>query len=451
MYKINEEDVDSDADSDTLTPEWTQKNLKQLIASLKEHLPTGRRPETYIREMKAVDWHKVAFSPFSAEECQEKWNSIMVKMRRYRTLPELLDEAEALLSHPVNYKTIHSELPKLPVNPKMKYIAKEMSNCKNNHPELSCPEITKLLAKKYDSLPDEEKAEYVRKHSLELSEYNKKKHDFCISNKLRLPMKRSWKRRSNKNGGEGCSKDEELPEKPPPHGRALFLKEFSKASGPSLGANFLKTSSQRWREMSKKEKQKYNSRCDEMKKEYKNKLLKYLDQLDVEERQRIIKEKNIKVPKATLGHYVKMPGEPKMPTHSRFIYFHKEQVKYIDKALKGKDQIQMIKKQWHELPESERKRYTKIIKEDMRKYKEDLKQWFQTLSPKEQKDYLKRKPRKQQYLKQSLSIKERNLKLPSDSEDEDIVLSGDEEENLIESEVEESEEEECSDMFDMYD
>ncbi|KAM4714959.1 nucleolar transcription factor 1-like isoform 2-T2 [Anableps anableps] len=266
-----------DDDSGAKTTRWTQKNLQKLLASLKDTIPENQKTQNYIRGLKAVDWDKVAFPPFSAEECQEKWNSMMVKMRRYRSLSELLDEAEDVISDPFRHKNIHPELPKQSVGPKRAYIVKKVSRYMKKHPGMPIGQSTTTFSRKYDKLPVEKKAKYSRKYTHEFDEYSRKMQSFCINKNLPLPRKSSSKRRSPEDGDEGCSKDNGLPKKPPQHGRALFFKEYNKEEGSSFGASFFKIMGQRWKELSTKEKQGYNTRCEKMKREYEAKLIEYLD------------------------------------------------------------------------------------------------------------------------------------------------------------------------------
>ncbi|XP_047233242.1 nucleolar transcription factor 1-like [Girardinichthys multiradiatus] len=296
-------------ESDAETTQWTRENLEKLIASMKDTIPEKEQTQSYIRGLKALEWDKVAFPPFSPEECRVKWNSMMGKMRRFRSLPELLDEAEHVVSDPVH----HRNIPKQLTPPKLAYMAKHMSRYKKKHPGLTIGQVAKKLAKKYDGLPEEKKMNCMRKYT---NEFSRRKQEFCIDNNLPIPRKSGSKRIAPKDGGEGCSKDEGLPEKPPPHGRALFLKEQSEAGRSSFGSSFLKDMSQRWKEMSENEKQMYNTRCEKMKREYETKLIECLDGLD-EEKQRIIKEKGIKFSKKTLDRYARLPGEPKLPRRTQ--------------------------------------------------------------------------------------------------------------------------------------
>ncbi|XP_021163762.2 nucleolar transcription factor 1 isoform X2 [Fundulus heteroclitus] len=336
---------------------------------------------------------------------------VVAQMRRYRSLPELLDEAEAVFSHRASLVDIHPEHPKPPTPPKMRYVWKKMSKYRKKHPDVTIGQIVKILSKKYETLPDEKKDKYVQKHLLECGEYSRKKLTFCQENHLPLP------RSALDNGGEGCSRDEGPPEKPPPHGRALFLKELSKADRAAFGNRLLKVMSERWKEMSENEKQKYKRRCEKMKREYNAKLIKYLDRFNEEEKQRFMAANKIKLSKKPLDRYMRRPGEPTMPARSGFIYFFKEQSEHLSKNIPHKERMGMARKLWYALSAKEKRRYGKIIQENLEKYREDLQNWFQTLTPKEKGDYLKRKPSMEVYLKTSTHVK-RSLKQPSEEEGE---------------------------------
>ncbi|MEQ2181808.1 hypothetical protein GOODEAATRI_015339, partial [Goodea atripinnis] len=99
--------------------------------------------------------------------------------------------------------------------------------------------------------------------------------------------------------------------------------------------------------------------------------------LDEEEKQRIIKEKRIKFPKKTLDRYVRLPGEPKLPPRSGFIYFFIEHSKDFSGTLTRKDHMTQVKKHWYKLSAKEKNRYAETIQEKNRKYQEDLQKWFQ--------------------------------------------------------------------------
>lgn len=59
---------------------WTGENLKKLLAAMKTNIQKQDTEYPYTKGLKAMDWTKVAFPPFSPEECQEKWGVIFQKV-----------------------------------------------------------------------------------------------------------------------------------------------------------------------------------------------------------------------------------------------------------------------------------------------------------------------------------------------------------------------------------
>lgn len=64
-----------------MTADWTKANLQKLLAAMKTSIPENDRMSAYNKGLKTVDWNKVAFPPFSPEECQDKWREIFQKVR----------------------------------------------------------------------------------------------------------------------------------------------------------------------------------------------------------------------------------------------------------------------------------------------------------------------------------------------------------------------------------
>ncbi|XP_043958568.1 nucleolar transcription factor 1-like [Gambusia affinis] len=418
------EGVIEDGETGAESTEWTQENLQKLFASLKDTLPENKKTQSYIRGLKAVDWDKVAFPPFSAGECREKWNSIMGTICKYRTLLDILDEAEDLLSNPFSDKNIHPDMPKPPYPPRSAYIRKNMSRYARKNPEKNVLLMKNTFYKKYDELSDKKKAKYAKKYSIAFEEYSRKIKIFCKKNNLQLPdlMKKRRKGKTSGNGGEGNDKYKGLPQEPPRNGYILFLIEHSKAGKAgetSHGTRFIPVMNQRWKQLSETKKQMYNERCAEMKKEYEAKLMKYLNKLNEEEKKQVIEKKKIKLPKKTsVRRHMRLLGEPKKPTHSAYVYFCSDMFKHTWKSLPRKESEARARKEWHELSEREKNRYAEIAQENMRKYTEELKAWYQKLTEEDQRAYLKKKPHKATFFRERKDVKKESHDLSSDSKDE---------------------------------
>uniref|UniRef100_A0A7N6A521 HMG box domain-containing protein n=1 Tax=Anabas testudineus TaxID=64144 RepID=A0A7N6A521_ANATE len=139
---------------------WTKENLQKLFTALKSAIPKCKTESVYTKGLKRVDWNKVAFPPFSPEACQKKWTEILSKMRKIRTLTEIIDEAEEKLSN--KGKIMHPEFQKKPAPASAIFYKENWAKFQKRHPELSYGKLLKFVANKYRELPDEEKVQSVR-------------------------------------------------------------------------------------------------------------------------------------------------------------------------------------------------------------------------------------------------------------------------------------------------
>ncbi|PWA16704.1 hypothetical protein CCH79_00017511, partial [Gambusia affinis] len=455
------EGVIEDGETGAESTEWTQENLQKLFASLKDTLPENKKTQSYIRGLKAVDWDKVAFPPFSAGECREKWNSIMGTICKYRTLLDILDEAEDLLSNPFSDKNIHPDMPKPPCPPRSAYIRKNMSRYARKNPEKNVLLVKNTFYKKYDELSDKKKAKYAKKYSIAFEEYSRKIKIFWNGYILFLiehskagkagetshgtrfiPMKKEYeaklmkylnvtttwttadllklvgrirrntpeseKRSSYQVGLLSVNWDktafrpysakechdmwqkvmkkttiyivlENLERQNSLDSLSLLIEENA-AEKPSLGSAFFSEMKKRWRKLDAAEKDEYYTRCLKMKHEYNAKLKEYLDRFDETEKQRFIKEQDIRFLK--VKPLRTSPCEPKMPSQSIFTYLAR------DKRMSSAKSKNLL----HKLPVKEKERYKEQMRSDMERYSENLRKWFKKLTPEEQTKYLIQKP-----------------------------------------------------------
>ncbi|XP_044035737.1 nucleolar transcription factor 1-like isoform X2 [Siniperca chuatsi] len=460
--------------NDSEEADWTKANLQKLLSAMKNSIPENDRMSVYTKGLKTVDWNEVAFPPFSPEACQRKWREILQKMRKIRTLTELIVEAEDVIANPVQNNKIHPELPKRPSPPNAIFYEENEANFHQQHPEMSRQKLFKFLIKKYKELPDEEKAQYVGKYKLASETYKRRMLEFRKQyHEPPTHEPRTYRKRKRKRVSENMSDNEQhtedaegLPSNPPFNGYNLFCKEqLGSMEGVSKNS-YVSVWAQRWRKLTDRQRHEYSKRCRELKTQYSMKLDAYLMTMDEEEQQRILNKYGIKRPKKRKGikrevKFVKtLPGEPKMPSRSGNVIFCKEQMELLKKEFPNQRE-RFIKgnQMWHDLSNKEKDRYKVKVYENLRKYSMELQKWFKTLTSAEQEDYRTCNPTKCQYLdakQMKFSEREKHfLYRPSDSEDEDLEYSSSDKEeyNLDceeDEEEEEEEEEEEDNMFEMY-
>ncbi|XP_034415323.1 nucleolar transcription factor 1-A-like isoform X4 [Cyclopterus lumpus] len=387
----------------SVTEEWTQANLQQLLAAMKSSLPGHARQLSYITALKTVDWNMVAFPPFSPEACQEKWRQILRKMCKTRTLIDLIVEAEGVITNPVKRA-------KAPYEDKFQLVNEEYKRRKQ------------VFSKRYLNADCGKPKTTLKK----------------------LPANSKTQVTEDTVG---------MPPKPSTNGYILFCKEQSTSGMKVEGCKPVNVWAQSWRDMTEKQKEMYNTRCKELKRQYVVELNEYLMNFDEEKQQRILMETGIKRPKVLTGikrtDQKKIPGEPKMPFRSGCDTFRTKQMFLLrDSILNSKERFCKVSKMWLDLPAVEKQRYHEEVFEYNKIYSLELRKWFETLSAAEQQFYRRHNPSKIRYLDVAqmevyeLGKPRGSIYRPSDSEDEDTEDSDYEEENNLESDEELEEEDE---------
>ncbi|XP_061563985.1 upstream-binding factor 1-like protein 1 [Cololabis saira] len=452
---------------------WTTENLQRLFTAMKACLANRGRRSGYLAGLKAVDWNKVTFPPFSAEECQQKWMEVMAKIRKTRSLTELIVEAEDVIL------TLDKYHPKKPAPPNATFFKENAAKFKKEHPEMNAQQLLKISNEKFKMLPVEEKDMYKKKCTLITEEYQDQKQKFCEQNPSYPSVSKTWQKKKRKVRADkegGANEEEGFPPKPPNNGFVLFCKEQRSSTRGRKGqkSQHIKEWGRLWREMSPNQKATYIRRSNEMKKEYKTKLCLYVDRFDGKKRQQILRENDInldtmKLKEVRCGEV--LPNEPKMPPKSGSVIFCQRQMEIMKHKIPiTQERFGMVNKMWSHLPAVEKEQYNNEVKDKKRKYTEELRNWFKTLTPQQQREYQESNPRKAKHLQAkqgnmeleelhlnlpskpqyfqakrgNMELEELHLNLPSDSEDELIEISSSEEEgNFITFCVGEDDDEDC--------
>ncbi|XP_026171524.1 nucleolar transcription factor 1-like isoform X2 [Mastacembelus armatus] len=377
-------------------------------------------------------------------------------MRKIRSLTELIAEAEEVLSDPVRSIMSHPELPKKPTPPNAIFYEENWAMAREQHPELNHRKLFGLLAKKYKMLSDEEKVQYVEKSQLVTQEYKKRKLE--LKNQWCKPRTSQQREEVSVDTSENqhCAEDAEgLPPKPPLNGYMLFCKE--QRSSMAGVSSYVSEWAQRWRDLTKTQRNEYNIHCRKLRREYEVKLNEYLKGFAKEEQQQILSENGIKRFKGrkSINRKVKilqqLPGEPKMPSRCGNIIFFKNQMELLkEKFPNAKERFTKVSQMWQVLSQREKEYYKEKVHENFEKYSTELQNWFKTLTAAQQKEYRKCNPRKCRYLEAPTLKEEPYLYKPSDSEDEDIEISSSDEEDNMDSNEDEEEEENGDITFEMY-
>ncbi|XP_061666347.1 upstream-binding factor 1-like protein 1 [Syngnathoides biaculeatus] len=209
--------------------EWTKENISKLLNAMKANISERDRWRIFSYGLKTLDWKEVAFPPFSPKDCQERWNILSQKIRKIRTLTELVDEAADEFSH----------------SPK-----KHLYGMKNRFARVKRKRRLRDASK--NTAGDEQGAQKKRK---------------CCSKETHQDH---YESSSDESTGEP------RPSQPPLSGYLLYCKEqLARSKGVPKGDNF-RACARRWRELNADEKESYTERCMKMKRHYAKAMKDYL-------------------------------------------------------------------------------------------------------------------------------------------------------------------------------
>ncbi|KAL1422592.1 hypothetical protein MTO96_022000 [Rhipicephalus appendiculatus] len=141
---------------------WSVDELGQLVSNLAQCLPANDLVK-YTTMVEKVDWEKVRFGSYTAAQCKEKWAQLMQKLRRYRTLTDLVGDAREWLKRPwlpgngTARRQRHPGLPKKPLTPYFRFFLEKREKYSRENPELSMTELAKLISNKFQELPEKKK------------------------------------------------------------------------------------------------------------------------------------------------------------------------------------------------------------------------------------------------------------------------------------------------------
>nr|XP_061807766.1 nucleolar transcription factor 1-A-like [Nerophis lumbriciformis] len=242
---------------------WTDETLLKLLNAVKSNIPEPDRMKAFSHGVNTLNWENVAFPPFSAKDCLEKWRVVSRKMRKIRTLTELVDEAVDQISNSTK------KPPKRPSLPIYVFYNENFYKYQALHPELSPQGIFSLVSEKYNGLTEEEKAPYVEQYHRAHAEYSK------------LRKKAAETALDDQNASENEansmeSTEDAQPPKPPGSGYHLFCKEQAGSMQGVPKNDYVATWAQRWRQLSDAERSAFSTRHLQMKEDYARKCRHYL-------------------------------------------------------------------------------------------------------------------------------------------------------------------------------
>uniref|UniRef100_A0A3P9NXP4 Upstream binding transcription factor n=1 Tax=Poecilia reticulata TaxID=8081 RepID=A0A3P9NXP4_POERE len=402
---------------------WAQDDLLKLLDSMKVALPQKDLTK-YKTSESHLDWQKVAFNSYTAEMCKQKWQEVSKEIRKFRTLTELIFDAQDYIKNPYKGKKLkkHPDFPKKPLTPYFRFFMEKRAKYAKLHPEMSNLDLTKILSKKYRELPDKKKKKYVddflrdketfvqsmmkfREEHPDLMEsmtkkgsnvpekpktpqqlwYNHEKKAFLkshpdgtmreyIQQHPELNMSQGDIVKSTLTKAERHLKDKSdgRPDKPPPNGYSMFCAELMSSMKDVPSTERMVMCSQRWKLLKQNEKDAYQKRCEQRKKEYEIEMNRFLSTLSEQEQQRVLGEDKIGLKKnsaasspASKKKNAKTKAsteKPKRPISAMFIFSEEKRAKLQQERpdIPDSELTRLLARMWNELPDKKKVKYKRV-------------------------------------------------------------------------------------------
>uniref|UniRef100_A0A8C8ITA8 HMG box domain-containing protein n=1 Tax=Oncorhynchus tshawytscha TaxID=74940 RepID=A0A8C8ITA8_ONCTS len=387
--RLKKVQMNGEMDTSTKDQVWTQDDLLNLLEAMKVNLPQKDLAK-YKTSESHLDWEKVAFNSFTGEMCKQKWNEVSKVIRKFRTLTELIFDAQDFIKNPYKGKKLkkHPDFPKKPLTPYFRFFIEKRAKYAKLHPEMSNLDLTKILSMKYRGLPDKKKKKYLEDfqkdketfgHSMskfredhpDLMEsmqlwYSHEKKAFLkthadevmkgfIETHPELNMSNEDIVKSTLTKAERHLKDKSdgRPDKPPPMKDVPSTERMVMCSQVRLLKQKRRTATRN---------------AASRKKEYEVEMNRFLCSISEEEQQRVLGEqKMIGFKKGSGGSKKKSrakpsPEKPKRPISAMFIFSEEKRPKLQQERpdLSDSELTRLLARMWNELSDKKKEKYKRL-------------------------------------------------------------------------------------------
>uniref|UniRef100_A0A7N8YBU2 Upstream binding transcription factor n=1 Tax=Mastacembelus armatus TaxID=205130 RepID=A0A7N8YBU2_9TELE len=350
---------------------WAQDDLLKLLEAMKVALPQKDLTK-YKTSESHLDWQKVAFNSYTAEMCKQKWQEVSKEIRKFRTLTELIVDAQDYIKNPYKGKKIkkHPDFPKKPLTPYFRFFMEKRAKYAKLHPEMSNLDLTKILSKKYRELPEKKKKKYV--------------DDFLRDKQTFVQSMMKFREQHPDLVESMTKKGSNVPEKPKTpqqlwynHEKKAFLKGHPDATTKDIKDSLGK----QWTQLSDKKRLKWITKSLEQQKQY-GTMREYIQQhpeLNMTQED-IVKST---LTKAERHLKDKSDGRPDKPPPNGYSMFCAELMSSM-KDVPSTERMVMCSQRWKLLKQGEKDSYQKRCEQRKKEYEIEMNRFLSSLSEEEQ-------------------------------------------------------------------
>ncbi|CAI9166653.1 unnamed protein product [Rangifer tarandus platyrhynchus] len=297
--------------------DWSKEDIVQLLECMEKNIPSSDG-HTFKAAQSVMDWEKVAFKDFSGEMCKFKWLEVSHKVRKFRTLKELVLEAKENVSNPSKkHKKTGKTQESTRKHKKHAYLFKKSLTAYRHisqvmrpqyiqkHPKISNQELTRVLPEEHRKVPEQLKVKHGQHLEKEKKDFGEKmalfreQHPDLVSNpkksgvpqrsEMKVPEKFQQTVQKVKSPQEKSLpmlwKFQGEPKKPPMNGYHKFHQDLwsSRELKVVPPRERMVEISRRWQRVPQDQKELYKKQAEELQTQYKVDLDLWLRTLSPEE------------------------------------------------------------------------------------------------------------------------------------------------------------------------
>lgn len=345
--------------------DWSHDDVVTLFNNIEAQLPQTDTIK-FDRRLDQIDWELIKFKNFLPEECKDYAKSFIQKIRKYRTLSEVVSDAKFQLDNPntdlKTGKVNYPDKPKKPTTAFFRYFIDRRSKYQSQNPSLNQSELAKLIANKFSTLSEKKKAKYIRDYEKEKAEYDEKMKKFRHDHPELLKDKQIRK--------AGPSK----PLKPFDIYFASRSKKYDEPNSKET-SELIRSS---WNNLSDIKRFKWIKRSIQDQKRYKDELDEYLKMFP---KYKPPQMKSI-LSKSEKELKNKIEGRPEKPPNSGYMLYSKKMLTELT-DVPSKEKMVIIAQRWNELQPEEKEKFNEKASKMQAKYATKFKTYLQQFSPEE--------------------------------------------------------------------
>ncbi|KAJ8981486.1 hypothetical protein NQ317_007012 [Molorchus minor] len=378
--------------------DWPKEDLTELIRRMEVCIPENDTL-SFHKRVEKLQWDAIVFKNYTIEDCKKTWVLLQKKIRRYRLLKEVLEDAKEWVCSPKlprqkgKIRLQHPDMPRKPLSAYFLYYTKKREVFQKAHPGLDAVDVSKQLAQEYKNLPIDKRLKYETLQAKAKQEYQQKLELFYKNHpeiprqdldQKRYPVNPSYRNRQKKKPPP----KERIPKKTSPPFQYYYLSELDKADKTVEDkAAFKEECKERWKLLNDREKITWINYAEQQYNQYEESMKTYMqNHPDYKQNpaKPILTKEDIQIKERSAGK----PSKPPNSSYSHYarLILQSDEIKDVP----VRDRLVYVANKWKTVPEEHKKQLKEQVTKMNKQYKIEFAGYLENLPEEERKRELQK-------------------------------------------------------------